>query len=467
MSEWARVEISEVCELIVDCVNKTAPVVDFKTPYKMLRTTNVRHGRVDTSGCKFVVKETFEKWTRRAELKFGDVLLTREAPIGEVGMIMSDDKLFLGQRLMQYRADPQKINPHFLLYSFLSRDLKHQFGMHEGTGSVVSHIRVGDCFKFKINVPPLPEQNAIAHILRTLDAKIELNRKMNQTLEAMAQALFKSWFMDFDPVMDNALAAGNPIPDELQAMAEKRSLVPNTKKLLTKNSELAAKFPFSFVFNVRLGKWIPDGWEVKRAEEISKISIGKTPPRKEQHWFETTKSDSNYTWVSIKNMGNSGMYISDSDEYLTDESVSKFNVNKVPSDTVILSFKMTVGRVAITTKELCTNEAIAHFVNPKHSLFSGYIYQYLKIFDYDGLGSTSSIATAINSKLIKHIPFLVPSAPILSEFKKSITNIHKRILETQNQTETLTQLRDRLLPELISGRVRVPKGMNKKFENND
>src|SRR5690606_21659127 len=117
--------------------------------------------------------------------------------------------------------------------------------------------------------------------------------------------------------------------------------------------------------------------------------------------FETIKSDSNYTWVSIKNMGNSGMYISDSDEYLTAESVSKFNVNKVPSDTVILSFKMTVGRVAITTKELCTNEAIAHFVNPKHSVFSGYIYQYLKIFDYESLGSTSSIATAVNSKLIK------------------------------------------------------------------
>ena len=249
---------------------------------------------------------------------------------------------------------------------------------------------------------------------------------MNQTLETMAHALFKSWFVDFDPVLDNALESGHEIPDEMQAMAEKRQLVPDSKKLLPTNPALAAQFPSAFVFNEVLDKWVPEGWRVKRADEISDISIGKTPPRKEQHWFEETKTDSNYIWVSIRNMGSSGMYISDSDEYLTAESVAKFNVNKVPSNTVILSFKMTVRRVAITSKELCTNEAIAHFSNPKHSLFSGYIYQYLKLFDCDGLGSTSSIATAVNSKPIKQIPFLVPDKDILNYWRPSKTKTVKK-----------------------------------------
>ena len=99
-SEWSEVQISEVCELIVDCVNKTAPKVDEVTPFKMIRTTNVRHGRVDTSDCKYVTEEVFEKWTRRAKVLPKDVLLTREAPIGEVGMIRQNENLFLGQRIM-------------------------------------------------------------------------------------------------------------------------------------------------------------------------------------------------------------------------------------------------------------------------------------------------------------------------------------------------------------------------------
>ncbi|WP_368420966.1 restriction endonuclease subunit S, partial [Marinobacter sp.] len=167
-SEWRRVPISDVCELIVDCVNKTAPTVNEPTPYKMVRTPNVKGGRVSTADCKFVTEHTFEKWTRRAEVRVNDVLLTREAPLGEVGIVKSHEKLFLGQRLMQYRANRNVLDPDYLVYAFLSRDLQHQFNMHEGSGSVVSHIRVGDCSKFELNLPPLLIQKRIANILGTL-----------------------------------------------------------------------------------------------------------------------------------------------------------------------------------------------------------------------------------------------------------------------------------------------------------
>ena len=199
-SEWPTVDIDEVCELIVDCVNKTAPIVDGPTPYRMIRTTNIRNGRIDLNGCRFVDEVTYSKWTRRALLQYGDVLLTREAPIGEVGLVDKPQGLFLGQRVVQYRANPAVLSPRFLLYTFRSPALQHQFGSHEGSGSVVSHIRVGDCFKFKVKRPPLPVQTEIAALLGSLDDRITLLRETNTTLEAIAQALFKSWFVGFDPV---------------------------------------------------------------------------------------------------------------------------------------------------------------------------------------------------------------------------------------------------------------------------
>jgi len=333
--EWHLVSVEEVCDLIVDCVNKTAPVVLQKTPYRMIRTTNVRNGTVDLAQCRYVEQETYEKWTRRAKLQTGDVVLTREAPIGEVGLVTESEGVFLGQRVMQYRANPKILDPRFLLYSFLSPALQHQFGSHEGSGSVVSHIRVGDCFKFKLRLPPLKTQQAVATLLGALDDRIALLRETNATLEAIAQALFKSWFVDFDPV--RAKMEGRA-PEGL-------------------DEATAALFPDSFEESA-LGL-VPTGWGMKTMADISTVGIGKTPPRKEQQWF--TENSEDVRWVSIRDMGLGGIYASNTSEYLTNDAVDRFNIRRVPDNTVIMSFKMTIGRVAITDGEMTTNEAIAHF----------------------------------------------------------------------------------------------------------
>lgn len=141
-------KIEEVCSLIVDCVNKTAPKVEGPTPWRMLRTPNIRNGRVDTDNCFFVDEETFAKWTRRASLEVGDTILTREAPVGEVGLVREAEGFFLGQRLMQYRADPKVMSGGFLHYAMRSPYLSAQFHAHGGTGSVVDHLRVPDCKEF-------------------------------------------------------------------------------------------------------------------------------------------------------------------------------------------------------------------------------------------------------------------------------------------------------------------------------
>ena len=192
--EWKAVAIAEVCDLIVDCVNKTAPLVDELTQYKMLRTTNVKGGRIDREDCRRVSKDTFVKWTRRADVRRGDVILTREAPIGEVGYVDFNDTVFLGQRLMQYRTNPMLLEPRFLLYSFLSNNLQNQFGAHEGSGSTVSHIRVGDCSKFELSLPLLPEQHHIATCLSTLDTLITAETQKLETLKTHKRGLMQQLF---------------------------------------------------------------------------------------------------------------------------------------------------------------------------------------------------------------------------------------------------------------------------------
>lgn len=189
-----------------------------------------------------------------------------------------------------------------------------------------------------------------------------------------------------------------------------------------------------------------------RADEYFNIAIGKTPPRKESEWFSTNPDD--VTWVSISDMGSCGTYIRRSSEQLTKEAVERYNVKIVPDNTVLLSFKLTVGRIAITVGEMTTNEAIAHFKTDNTEI-TEYLYLYLKNFNYQTMGSTSSIATAVNSKIIKAMPFVIPTDEELHEFHAIAGPIFAMIKENQIQTDNLSELRDSLLPKLMFGELDV------------
>lgn len=189
-----------------------------------------------------------------------------------------------------------------------------------------------------------------------------------------------------------------------------------------------------------------------QAEEYFDIAIGKTPPRKEHQWFTTNPSD--VTWVSISDMGSCGTYIRRSSEQLTQEAVDKFNIRVIPSNTVLLSFKLTVGRIAITYGEMTTNEAIAHFKTDK-PFINEYLYCYLKDFNYQTMGSTSSIATAVNSKLIKAMPFIIPADDEITRFHTVVGPMFEQILNNQIENDSLAEMRDTLLPRLMSGELDV------------
>ena len=277
------------------------------------------------------------------------------------------------------------------------------------TSTAVPIINKSTFADYEIEMPSLENQRRIAKVLSSLDNKIELNKRINDNLEQQAQALFKSWFVDFEPFKDGEFV----------------------------ESELGL---------------IPKGWKVQEAQDVFEINIGKTPPRKEQEWF--TKNSEDNVWVSIADMGICGMFISDSSEYLTNEAIKRFNIQMIEKDSVLLSFKLTVGRVAIADTRLTTNEAIARFILPQ-SYYREFIYLYLKQYKYGNLGSTSSIATAVNSKTIKGMKLLIPPSNVISDFSKTAKPLFDKIALLLKESRRLAELRDSLLPRLMSGELKV------------
>lgn len=149
---WERKPIKELCESIIDCVNKTATHVDHETPYKMIRTTNVRNGRVDVHNVRYVEEDTYKQWIRRGAPKDGDIIFTREAPVGEAGILENAEGIFLGQRTMMYRSHPEKSDNRFLFYSLMSGYCQKQIE-DLSNGGTVAHMRVPDCGELIINTP--------------------------------------------------------------------------------------------------------------------------------------------------------------------------------------------------------------------------------------------------------------------------------------------------------------------------
>jgi type I restriction enzyme S subunit len=187
-NNWQTFCIETVCEFIVDCVNRTAPVVDHETPYRMIRTTNVKSGKVDLRSVRYVTEETFNIWNRRATPKNGDVLLTREAPVGEAGILEGNENVFLGQRLMLYRPMLGKMTSEYLLYSFLSPFLQDQLERH-GSGSTVKHLPLPACRSFDLRVPPYELQRDFSARIQALESLKATHRTALTELDALFASL--------------------------------------------------------------------------------------------------------------------------------------------------------------------------------------------------------------------------------------------------------------------------------------
>ena len=361
-------------------------------PYIRVRDLNGRRTLELDNSFEFVDDET-QKTISRYVVDNGDIVLSIVGTIGLVAIIgKSLDKANLTENCVKL-ASLSGIDRDFLYYF-----LKSSFGQQEITrgtvGAVQAKLPIKNIQDITIPLPDEFTQRKIAAILSSLDEKIETNQKINDNLQQQVMALYRKMFIE-------------------STNAARREC---------------------------------------RADEYFDISIGKTPPRKEPQWFSENSADR--VWVSISDMGSCGLFIANSSEYLTHEAVEKFNVKVVPDNTVLLSFKLTVGRIAITDGEMTTNEAIAHFKTNKPEV-NEYLFCYLKDFNYQTMGSTSSIATAINSKIIKGMPFVVPTDGELEAFHGFAGPVFAMIKSNQRENSRLAALRDTLLPKLMSGELDV------------
>ena len=315
----------------------------------------------------------------------------------------------------------KNVDPAFLFYSITTETFTNYLSaIAETSTTAYPSITASVISESKIPYPRITEQKAIANILSSLDSKIELNQQMNKTLESIAQTLFKHWFIDFE------------FPDE------------NGQPYKSSGGEMV---------DSELGS-IPKNWEIKMLNQIAELKIGRTPPTAQKKWFSTNEND--VPWVSIKDLGNAQTFVVDTGRYLTQGAVDQFNIPIIRSGTVVLSFKLTVGRVSITAMECISNEAIAQFKIKNQSLPTSYLYFHLKSYDFNKVGSTSSIANATNSKEIAKIPIIIPPRNILFPETASFDRILEKIKLNTLENRNLIKIRDFLLPRLISGKLRVP-----------
>jgi len=385
-----KYKMEDVLEALIDYRGKTPRKSETGIP--TLSAKSVKDGYIDYSSCYYISPEEYQRFMVRGFPKVGDVLLTTEAPMGNVARLDRED-IGIAQRLLTLRGKKDVCDTDYLRYWLKSPCGKAALSARE-TGTTVTGIKQAEFRKIVIDLPDIETQKKVVSVLLSLERKLEVNNEINKNLQEQAQAIYREMFV-------------NATNDQRQTC---------------------------------------------RAEEYFDIAIGKTPPRKEHQWFTTDPSD--VTWVSISDMGSCGTYIRKSSEQLTQEAVEMFNIRVIPSNTVLLSFKLTVGRIAITYGEMTTNEAIAHFKTDK-SFINEYLYCYLKDFNYQTMGSTSSIATAVNSKIIKAMPFVIPTDDEISRFHTVVSPMFEQILNNQLENDSLAELRDTLLPRLMSGELDV------------
>lgn len=390
-SEWKKIPIKDLCIGFYDGPHATPPKSDSGAVF--LGIPNFSNGRLDLSNVRYISEDDLPRWTKRVTPQAHDIVFSYEATLNLYAIIPDGFHGCLGRRMALMRPDESKVNYKFLYYYMFSSEWREEIERHKVFGSTVDRIPLISFPSFMVNLPDMATQEYIANILSALDDKIAFNNKINENLEQQVTALFHQIF------------------DESNS---------NRKHI--------------------------------SANEYFDISIGKTPPRKESQWF--SKNPSDCVWVSISDMGSCGLYIADSSEYITHEAVEKFNVKIVPDNTVILSFKLTVGRIAITDGCMTTNEAIAHFKTNEPRI-NEYLYCYLKNFNFQTMGSTSSIATAVNSKIIKGMPFIVPTDDELEKFHKISGPLFMMIKSNQRENKYLGELRDVLLPKLMSGEINM------------
>ena len=411
-NEWHEVSLEEIVDILGDGLHGT-PKYDNNGEYYFINGNNLMGKIVVDEKTKKVGEEQYIKYKK--ELNDRTILVSINGTLGNVA-VYNGEKVILGKSACYFNVK-KEYNKEFIKYVMLSNIFKNYINTH-ATGTTIKNIGLKQMRAFKFNIPTIEQQKRISDMLIALDEKIELNNEMNKTLEEMAQALFKRWFVDFEFPNEE----GKPYKSSGGEMVE---------------SELGM---------------IPKGWSVKNIKEIGEVVAGGTPSTKNAEYY-----DGNIPWITPKDLsGYNRKFISKGARSITELGLQKSSAKLMKKGTVLFSSRAPIGYIAIADNDVTTNQGFKSIVCDENIINNNYVYHYL-CYNKDSIEKVASGSTfkEISGTTMKMLNILVPQLELLTKFKEVLEAYDGRLKLNYKENDSLSELRDSLLSKLMSGEIRV------------
>lgn len=425
-AEWKQLTLKAAGVALIDCDHRTPAAANEGIPY--IAIPQLRDGHIVLDGVRRISEADYIEWTKKLSPRADDVIVVRRCNSGESAHVPANLKCAIGQNLVVLRSDGSKVLPQYLRWLVRGAEWWSEVGKYINVGAVFDSLRCRDIPNFELPVPPLDQQREIATILASIDDRITLLRETNATLEAIAQALFKSWFVDFDPV---------------RAKMEGRT--PEGMDEAT-----AALFPDGFETS-ELGE-VPRGWRVMPVGDAIEAVGGATPDTKNEAFWDPPT----HCWTSPKDLsGIAAPVLLDTERKISGQGLAKIGSGLLPPGTLLMSSRAPIGYLALAQVPLAINQGYIAML-PGGLLPPLYMYFWCRQ-NMDSIKGRANGSTfmEISKKAFRPIPAVVPTNELVNGFTETANALFARLTANERQAQTLSTLRDTLLPRLISGQLRL------------
>ncbi|MBK5940661.1 restriction endonuclease subunit S [Halochromatium roseum] len=425
--DWKTMTLEEAGVRLHDCLHKTPAEVQ-DGAYRYIAIPQMSRGRLDFSSARRISESDFLEWTLKANPQAHDVVLSRRCNPGETSYVSPGETFALGQNLVLLRADGSSVYPPFLRWLVRGPQWWEQIRTYLNVGAVFDSLKCRDVPQFEFHIPPLREQRAIAAVLGALDDKIEQNRRTAQALERLARAIFRAWFVDFEPVKAKA-AGSTAFPSMPQPVFD--------------------ALPTCFV-DSDIGP-VPEGLEAAALSSVSTLVSGGTPKRSEPAYW-----GGDVPWYSVKDAPSDGeIWVFDTSERITDDGLLNSAARMVPKGCTIISARGTVGKLAMAGSPMAFNQSCYGLLPGDDASFC-HLYLLMQTAVANLKQRThGSVFDTITRATFDGLLVAKPAGEIVSAFEAVVAPIFDLLLASLQESSKIADLRDYLLPKLLSGELRV------------
>lgn len=448
MSNWQTVTLEDVAESIntgLDAIRR-APIVEHQTNLRCLRIQDISQNKpFDKWGYTEVKDSDFKKF----QLVPNDIIMARTCSTGICYLVKKELPAVFNNGLARIRLKIEKVDPKFIYYVFKSKHFSGYIDGISGGTSVQLNMKIGDLLKYQFNLPPLSEQKEIARILSDLDKKIELNTQINQTLEQIAQALFKSWFVDFDPVRAKVQALSDGMSLEQAELAAIQAISGKTAEELTALSQTqpdryAELTETAKAFSCEMvevdGVEVPRGWELSTIGDCYDVVMGQSPKGE-------TYNENKQGMLFYQGRAEFGWRFPTPRLFTTDPK------RIAEQNSILMSVRAPVGDINIALEKCCIGRGLAALQHKSKSLSFG-LYQIQSIkSELDLFNGEGTVFGSINQANLKNIQIINPDEKFIQLFEKYLSSCDSKIMNNEIENNALKEIRDLLLPRLLDGEI--------------